>query len=861
VEVADRMRRQLLASARAGETIERTAERLLDEGDPLVRVPQHVEELHAAARDVAPGDPDSRAAFERVVGRWARRVQRLGQAPDTRPGAYTMRSATQQMVKDLRRARAENVDRIVDRWVLQRARHQARVIARHETVEAYRDAYQRTTQDNPAVKGYRWQLSTKHPHADVCDLYANQNLHGLGPGGYPAAELPDTPHPSCLCVQVAIVDRFHMRRELAAARGEPEPPREWDVGGHETAAEWLAKQPAGYREDLLGPTRARIFEREPHRVLSARGEPIPVHRVLGLPRPTRRLGRAVAATPLVRADRLRMVRPFPPAPTLEPPAPPPPPLHERLVEDPTVRLGGAGEKQILRDPLTGQRFIFKVAAAKGTGAAEEFRAHAQVAWSDIARRVRPEHIAVELHTRDGRVGTLQPLLELADPPDFRAGRINPRDLSRDEARQVATEHVLDWALSQHDTHSENLIRTRDGRILSIDKEQGWRYLGQDRLATDYHPNARYGEEEPYYNRFWRSFEQGEVDFDPLAMREAIDRLDAIPESELREAFAPYAHARHANSPLLQEDFLEEAVERVRSTRADFERFLTDRMQVRHGAGSFTFENGWVSDDLHARLSTADIEAATNHGRRALRDGSVTPTRSKLEHSNASRIRAEADRLHGLRRAIGGDRIGGLSDAIISRWAGESTDDAAAVVVEALELPHAREQWRTPPPAGVSDAEHAERLLDAAARSIGGVYRGAYGGAPVSAEEVVDAMRVQLAATRAMLEHEGVSRPGQTHTVIRAIGGSAAHDVRRARDRGETTVRVPVRAAVSTADATTSSATESGGFGDVVLEFEVSHERILSHHAIDGELLSGEGEVVVMVPEGYVEVEMRRIRFR
>lgn len=640
------MRRQLVASARAGETIERSAERLLDEGDFLVRVPQHVEELAAAAHDAATGDPAARAAYERVVRRWRSRVERLGQAPDGRPGAYTMRSATQQMIKDLRRAKGENADRIVDRWVLERARHQARLIARNETVEAYRDAYQQGTQDNPAVKGYRWQLSTRHPKPDPCDLLANQNLHGLGPGGYPADELPDTPHPSCippghlietdrgsvpiesvwvgmlvrthtgalrrvlrlserlwagdlviasigdgrlvstpehpvltaqgwklaktlcpgdqvfvrrelgntgrsiaesdgwieahdapadaakvsflgvidaalpayavpaarvdldghlliddrkvdvvatdcelrgdlessndecahrsglvsgrqdaglaatrsadefgerttraahrrvgrfghleptlgrsatardelllarralddagaaqsivddgpahaqphgslehaqpapniepnnivrvdggavdagsaavacalsgqftlalvtaverepyagpvhnfaveedesycvdnivthncLCTQVAIVDRFHTRRELAIARGDAEPPREWEVGGHETGAEWLARQPAGYREELLGPTRAAIFAREPGRVLTSRGEPIPVHRVLGLPPPVRRLGRAAPAASLVRADRLRMVRPFPPAPQLE----------------------------------------------------------------------------------------------------------------------------------------------------------------------------------------------------------------------------------------------------------------------------------------------------------------------------------------------------------------------------------------------------------------------------------------------------------------------------------------------------------------------------------------------------------------
>lgn len=312
------MRQQLVASARAGESVERTAERLLDEGDPVVRLPEHVRDLTDAARRVAT-DAEGREVFEATVERWAKRIERLGQAPNAqgeRVGPFTVRSATQQLVKDLRRAREGEVDKIVDRWVLDRARYQARLIARHETVEAYRDAYQSGTKDQPGVVGYRWQLSARHPRPDVCDLYANQDLHGLGAGGYVAGEVPKTPHPSCLCTQTAIVDRHYVRRQLARERGEPEPPREWESGTTQTGAEWLAEQPEAYQRALLGPTRAKIFATHPARVISPRGEPIPVHQVLGRPAPRRRLGPAVRARPLVRADRASMVQPFPPAPRL-----------------------------------------------------------------------------------------------------------------------------------------------------------------------------------------------------------------------------------------------------------------------------------------------------------------------------------------------------------------------------------------------------------------------------------------------------------------------------------------------------------------------------------------------------------------
>lgn len=291
--------------------MQRVAERVLSEDDPIVHLPQHVEELRDAARAAASGDPAARRKYEQTVERWSRRVEALGQGAGREPGAHTVRSSTQRLITELREAQADQVDAIVDRWVLDRARYQARQIARHETVEAYRDGYKRSTEDNPAVVGYRWTLSPRHPRPDICDLYANQNLYGLGPGGYPPGELPATPHPNCLCVQTAIVDRFHTRRELARLRGEPEPPREWEVGGHETAAEWLAKQPDTFQQALLGSTRARVFREAPERVISARGAPIPVHQVLGIPKRTRCLGLAVSARRLVEADRARMVQPFP----------------------------------------------------------------------------------------------------------------------------------------------------------------------------------------------------------------------------------------------------------------------------------------------------------------------------------------------------------------------------------------------------------------------------------------------------------------------------------------------------------------------------------------------------------------------
>ncbi len=309
------MRRQIVASQRAGESVQRVAERLLEVDRPIVRLPEHVQDLRRAARlALETGDQNF---FEGAVDRWASRIRRLGeQLPGGRVrGGFSIRSATQHLVTELRTARPEQVQHIIDRWVIDRAQFQARMVARTETVEAFRDAYRRSNTDQPYVKGYRWVLSTRHPRPDVCDILANQDLHGLGPGGYTREEVPATPHPLDLCSQVAIIDSAHMRRELARRRGDPEPPRPWEHESRETAQEWLGRIPAGTRDQLLGPTRARLFD-EGRDVLDARSHPRPVHELLGRPPPTRRLGRPVNVAPLIRADRASMPEPFPAAPQL-----------------------------------------------------------------------------------------------------------------------------------------------------------------------------------------------------------------------------------------------------------------------------------------------------------------------------------------------------------------------------------------------------------------------------------------------------------------------------------------------------------------------------------------------------------------
>jgi hypothetical protein len=301
--VSQGMTDELQASLRAQESVQRAAERLLDADDLTVRLPQYVEELREAA---------GAADFDEVVEAFRGRINQLRGAGGA-DSAFSMRSATEQLVRDLRRASADDVERIVNRWVLEKARYQARMIARTEATSAFRDAYLRDGDDKPYVMGYRWELSSGHPEPDICDVLAGQNLHGLGPGGYPKEDVPMTPHPHDMCIQTAIMDRHYFARERARTSGEAEPPREWEDGELRTGEDYLRGLDDSTRRRILGPTRDAALAQGTRVVEGNR-----IRRVRDITGRDTRIapsGEQVRARPIVRADRAAgQVQPFPTLP-------------------------------------------------------------------------------------------------------------------------------------------------------------------------------------------------------------------------------------------------------------------------------------------------------------------------------------------------------------------------------------------------------------------------------------------------------------------------------------------------------------------------------------------------------------------
>lgn len=92
-------------------------------------------------------------------------------------------------------------------------RYQAMRIARTEIVTAHREAHiqscidQNTGQLKEYIAAVGWRLSMSHPHIDICDVWADDDGDGLGPGNYLPENVPSD-HPHGLCYSITVLKDY-----------------------------------------------------------------------------------------------------------------------------------------------------------------------------------------------------------------------------------------------------------------------------------------------------------------------------------------------------------------------------------------------------------------------------------------------------------------------------------------------------------------------------------------------------------------------------------------------------------------------------------------------------------------------------
>jgi hypothetical protein len=275
-------------------------------------------------------------------------------------------------------------------------------------------------------------------------------------------------------------------------------------------------------------------------------------------------------------------------------------------------LGGAGEKYFFGGP--DQKYLVKMARSKDKSKNEPKRVAVQEIFSQMSAVVRPGKSVPVAEVAGGYKGipaTIQPFVDLGNPPNLKS--TTPTSLTTSEKKDVAEEHTLDWLLSQHDTHGANLIRRADGTILSIDKEQGFKFFmpgstyskAGDSLSTDFHPNTV--ENPPFYNKFWGAFADGSMDFDPTTMKGAIERIEGISDSNYTELLSKYVEkSDFGKDPQLVGAFIERALARKKNIRKDFESFISGlyKKRTKKKKGEFSFAGGWSDGASAAPLVAA-----------------------------------------------------------------------------------------------------------------------------------------------------------------------------------------------------------------------------------------------------------------
>ncbi len=261
-----------------------------------------------------------------------------------------------------------------------------------------------------------------------------------------------------------------------------------------------------------------------------------------------------------------------------------------------AQVGGAHAKEFWTDEA-GERWLFKPAER----AADDFIAHGEEAAYKIARLIDPDAIEVRTVRLNGKTGSIQKWrTDLKREIDFDG--MSPVDLTTLDIERVQREHVVDWLIANHDGHAKQFLRARDGRVYGIDKGQAFKHLGEDRLSIDYHPNGRFGEQEPFYNTLFRAVKAGDVEVDPAVTLRTIREVEKIPDEDYLAILRPYAEGRFGRNEAQKRAFYETALSRKRNLRRDFEAYYADVL----GNKDFRFDD--VLDTLtKGKLGPADEE--------------------------------------------------------------------------------------------------------------------------------------------------------------------------------------------------------------------------------------------------------------
>lgn len=113
---------------------------------------------------------------------------------------------------------------------------------------AYNDGAMAKYMEDDDIEAVQWKLSSAHPCYDICDLYANADLYGLGKGVFPKDKVPMLPaHPNCMC---------HLKPVVVSQSTKRLPHERFEQG----AREYISTASKAHRERLFGKFGSKLVE-------------------------------------------------------------------------------------------------------------------------------------------------------------------------------------------------------------------------------------------------------------------------------------------------------------------------------------------------------------------------------------------------------------------------------------------------------------------------------------------------------------------------------------------------------------------------------------------------------------------------
>lgn len=207
---------------------------------------------------------------------------------------------------------------------------------------------------------------------------------------------------------------------------------------------------------------------------------------------------------------------------------------------------------------------------------------AEEAFNRVAKLVFPQpklYADAELVEHDGDKGVLLSWQENKGTlgTESSGHGVEQKKLQKHFLR-LAQHQVLDWLMSNHDSHGGNFLITPEGDVSAIDKGQAFKAIGSDKLSPSYKLNAS----APVYNQMWSQFESGQVKVDKADIIAAVDEVMSgiakLSEEQYKLIVTPYLQAATAGlSGFNAEKKWAEIAKRFHNVQSDFETFLSAQL--------------------------------------------------------------------------------------------------------------------------------------------------------------------------------------------------------------------------------------------------------------------------------------------